>query len=273
MKLSKVPTGKKATAADHAEAKKLGGEIHSTAQQIQSLEAENVQMGGNATSIGNAGKIGTLDTQVSELNAAKETVKGDQHTLGGLTEHGGSMLTAQLTLQKLAAELTAIGGPELQTKLAEAKEALGGTGESALELKERELVQAQEQLKIKTANEKVLEQSFSVFGGSGDIGRGGINAYAAAGARGMLIPASWIPSFDVGGVVAGPVGAPQLAVVHGGEQVLTPEQQGGTHFHQHNHIETLTPADPDMLLAIGKAATRGQRLQGNRLAKRLVPGV
>lgn len=32
-------------------------------------------------------------------------------------------------------------------------------------------------------------------------------------------------NYDHGGIVSGPKGAPQLAIVHGGEQVLTPEQQ------------------------------------------------
>lgn len=35
-----------------------------------------------------------------------------------------------------------------------------------------------------------------------------------------------IESYDIGGVVPGPVGAPRLAIVHGGEEVLTPEQRG-----------------------------------------------
>jgi len=34
-----------------------------------------------------------------------------------------------------------------------------------------------------------------------------------------------IPAFDAGGMVPGPIGAPRLAVVHGGERVLTPAQQ------------------------------------------------
>ncbi|HEY3484614.1 MAG TPA: hypothetical protein VGK49_04475 [Ilumatobacteraceae bacterium] len=34
-----------------------------------------------------------------------------------------------------------------------------------------------------------------------------------------------LPGFDQGGIVPGPIGAPQLAVVHGGEEVLTPEQR------------------------------------------------
>lgn len=36
-----------------------------------------------------------------------------------------------------------------------------------------------------------------------------------------------IPGFASGGVVGGPVGSAQLAIVHGGERVLTPGQQGG----------------------------------------------
>lgn len=34
-----------------------------------------------------------------------------------------------------------------------------------------------------------------------------------------------IPGFAIGGVVPGPLGAPTLAIVHGGERVLTPDQQ------------------------------------------------
>lgn len=35
------------------------------------------------------------------------------------------------------------------------------------------------------------------------------------------------PGYDEGGMVPGPVGRPQLAIVHGGERVLTPEEQQG----------------------------------------------
>ena len=38
---------------------------------------------------------------------------------------------------------------------------------------------------------------------------------------------SRIPGFARGGMVGGPIGAPQLAVVHGGERILTPAQQRG----------------------------------------------
>ena len=81
---------------------------------------------------------------------------------------------------------------------------------------------------------------------------------------------------DVGGVVPGARGAPQLILAHGEEQVLTPEereQRGGpaVHFEQHNHM--LHPSDPQVLTEIGKASVRGMRYQGAKLAKRLVPGV
>lgn len=43
-----------------------------------------------------------------------------------------------------------------------------------------------------------------------------------------------VPGFATGGIVPGARGVPRLAVVHGGEQVLTPEQQGGVTIHQTN---------------------------------------
>jgi len=48
----------------------------------------------------------------------------------------------------------------------------------------------------------------------------------AKGALGGIIDR--IPGFAQGGIVGGPVGAPQLAIVHGGERVLTPQQQQGS---------------------------------------------
>ncbi len=45
------------------------------------------------------------------------------------------------------------------------------------------------------------------------------------GQSGVISAIQDIDSFDVGGVVAGPIGRAQLAVVHGGETVRTPEQE------------------------------------------------
>lgn len=43
-----------------------------------------------------------------------------------------------------------------------------------------------------------------------------------------------IPGFAEGGVVPGPAGTPRLAVVHGGERVLTPRQQASTYLDHHS---------------------------------------
>jgi phage-related protein len=55
------------------------------------------------------------------------------------------------------------------------------------------------------------------------------------GGKGWDVPD--IPKFASGGVVPGPMGAPQLAIVHGGEEVLTAAQRrgGGVTFNFINH--------------------------------------
>lgn len=71
-----------------------------------------------------------------------------------------------------------------------------------------------------------------------DIG-GAFNAVGSAlngsGGGGAHRP---VPHFALGGLVPGPIGAPTLAVVHGGERVLTPEQQqnGGGNMHETNRL-------------------------------------
>lgn len=48
-----------------------------------------------------------------------------------------------------------------------------------------------------------------------------------------------VQNFDGGGIVGGPTGRPQFAIVHGGERVLTPQQQnawGGVTIQQTNHF-------------------------------------
>jgi hypothetical protein len=272
--LAKIPTGKHATAADKAHAAKLRQEIANEQGEIRSLEIENRNLGGETTGVGTGGNIGALLAENTELSNAKASTEGWVTEIGGATGAGGKRQEAHTTIAKLEQQMIELG--QTPERLREALLESGSGPESALELSERKLAQTEEKLKISKQETLINQQALSVFGGPGDLGLGGINAYAAAGARGMLIPASWIPSMDVGGIVPGAKGAPSLILAHGQEQVLTPEereQRGGMHQHTHWEINTLHPADPDTLLAIGKASTRGQRLQGNRLAKRLVPGV
>lgn len=83
---------------------------------------------------------------------------------------------------------------------------------------------------------KNLASSLSgLFGGSGGIGGlfSGLfssvrNLFNGGGGLGGLFQGgngSNLLGFATGGVVPGPVGSPQLALVHGGERVLTPEHQ------------------------------------------------
>ena len=48
----------------------------------------------------------------------------------------------------------------------------------------------------------------------------GITAWGAKGPE--------LPSYDVGGIVPGPIGMPQLAIVHGGEEVIPPGKQSSS---------------------------------------------
>jgi hypothetical protein len=247
--------------------------------QIKGLRTDNKRLGGDETAIGSHGELGPLETsretmqkQLSTLGERRSTLTGDLQGIQGIGGAGGSLAETAITLAGLNKQIGELSPESLAVQVARAVAQGGGSGgESALQLAERELVQSEERTQLAKSELLISNQALSVFGGSGDIGVGGKNAFAAAAARGMLIPASWIPSFDMGGVVPGPAGSPMLATVHGGEEVLTPEQRGGTHHHW--EINTLHPADPQTLRAIGDASTRGQRLQGNRIAKRLVPGI
>lgn len=78
--------------------------------------------------------------------------------------------------------------------------------------------------------------------------------------------AAGIPGFGVGGVVPGPVGKARLAMVHGGEEVLTPQQRrgGGQPIQLNINIGTFVgdkdafvrDVTPPLLAALSKA-TRG----------------
>jgi hypothetical protein len=281
--LSGLPTGKHATPATRDQAKKLHeragkikGDIGTDQTLIKTLEGENVRLGGDGTGLGSGGKIGVLDNQVSDLSTAHDTVTGDRQTIGGSTGRGGSRGTISDTLIELAKQTRELGGEALKVKLAEAGTGSSGGAESSLELAEREKVQLEEKLKIKTQENLINTQALSVFGGTGDIGEGAKNAFAAAATGGMFGPLARLPyagSFDMGGTIPGPWGAPAVAVVHGGEKVRSnrDQEEPAIVINQQNNM--LHPGDPKVLLEVGKAATRGMRLQGTRPSKRLTPGI
>jgi hypothetical protein len=258
--------------------------------EINKLKGENKNLGGDETEVGTGGEIGSrtkkaeteittlqansaaLVSQQKELEERHTMLRGDVTTIAGQSGHGGFLEQALLKHGEIAQQIVELGGTP--QKLKEAILEAGSGPESALELAERQKVQLEEKLKLKTEELKVSNTALSVFGGSGDIGSGGKNAFLAAMSGGGLIPIPYAGSFDVGGVVNAPVGAARVAVVHGQEEILTPEQRkSGGSSHQTINVQTLHPGDPDTLVAIGKAATRGQRLQGSRLGSRIRPGI
>lgn len=86
---------------------------------------------------------------------------------------------------------------------------------------------------VEAAVDFVLEQIDRMLGPIDDaLGKVGDLVGAVGGAAGgiggaLSGAAGKIPGFASGGVVPGPLGSPQLAVVHGGEEVLTPGQRRG----------------------------------------------
>jgi len=63
----------------------------------------------------------------------------------------------------------------------------------------------------------VWEKSSEILDKLGGIDKKGKSIY---GGEGMMFPADMLPQHDSGGIVAGPIGSPQLIVAHGGETVL-----------------------------------------------------
>jgi hypothetical protein len=56
-----------------------------------------------------------------------------------------------------------------------------------------------------------------------------------------------IPGFAAGGIVRGPIGRPQLAVVHGGETITPPGRQpAATTYHIENHFHQANPSVNDI---------------------------
>lgn len=260
--LKKLPTGKHETKTSKAQKKKLESDMHSEKGTITALEAENTKLTGNA---------GVYTNQVTDLAKAEEVAVGDQHTIGGVSGHGGSRATVEQTIKELGRQATEIGGTALGVKLTEALASAGGGPESSTELLEREKVQLEEKLKISKQETLIGTQALSVFGGPGDIGEGAKTAWAAAATGGLFLP--YGGSFKDGGIVPGPIGAPIAVVAHGGEEYMGVNGGSGpdVYFHQENHM--LHPGDPATLLAVGNAAVRGIRHQGNRQSKRVRPGI
>lgn len=281
--LKKLPTGKHATSASRAQAAKLHQEIADEHGQIKSLEDENASLGGSGSEVGTGGNIGALIGQRTELATTKTSTEGFIQEIGGASGRGGKRAEAQVAIAKLAQQMVELGETPTREKEATLEAGAGAgeasSGESAAELAERKAAQLEEKNKFLKEELHISTEALQTFGGPGDIGAGAANAFAAAVAQGGLFTGfggvpllPYAGAFGSGGVVPGPIGQAAVAVVHGGEEVRTPDQQG-PHVIVEQNIHTLHPGDPTTLTAIGKAATRGIGYQGLRKSKRWKPGI
>lgn len=92
-------------------------------------------------------------------------------------------------------------------------------------------------------------------------GQAGINHSGSPGDRDF---ASGVPGFATGGVVGGPIGAPQLIIAHGGETITPPGKGGGVtnHFYFSNYMGDKT----ELMSLIRNAAASFTRNNGGRSA-------
>jgi len=114
---------------------------------------------------------------------------------------------------------------------------------------------------------KIIDLVNPIIAGINRIGAAA-NSITGGNISWKLSPLPHLPSFDVGGVVPGPTGAPTVAVVHGGEPILSAamlagraripqqavdavnRQQSGSHRvekHYHVPINVTTNATPDRI--------------------------
>ncbi len=73
----------------------------------------------------------------------------------------------------------------------------------------------------------------------------------AVGAAGVSILASSIPGYAEGGLIPGPVGAPQIIMAHGGEDVATPEQQAERGIDYERMGEAVAAGNVDAMIEMG----------------------
>ena len=184
--------------------------------QVLALQTENQQLGGNQTSVGTGGQIGSLSGQITTLQSDLQTVQGYPDQIGGAggSGLGGQLGPAQVTLAQLSQELGALSPGALQTALAtaQAQATPAASSTSALDA----LLQQQNQ---------ILAQQYEV---------------SQAQYQCLPGPTFGLPpfggSFANGGMVPGPPGAPRTIIAHGGEAVGQP---GDVNIHAHGSAQSL----------------------------------
>ena len=114
---------------------------------------------------------------------------------------------------------------------------------------------------FKDIGPKIWKILRSAFESARDFIVNGIKSVFKPREGGIISKAKDFLGFAQGGIVPGPIGAPQLAVVHGGEEVLTPGQRGGTMIFNINNPVVRTDRD---LKRIAEEVSRVLAVQSGR---------
>lgn len=191
-----------------------------------------------------------VEAEIAANERARESARQRAEQIDAVTAAQERQLAAQL--QTIGADIgqrdanataiAAFNDPNLSldqklTAILNASREIAGTRETELASRGNRI---DENVRAQLLREE-LSNFASLFGGmvTGDTALGdaianALNTYVQqialqmTGGRTGGTVSNGIARFASGGVVGGPKGAPQLAVVHGGEEVLTPEQRAGT---------------------------------------------
>ena len=149
---------------------------------IAALEAQNLQLGGAADSVGTGGTLSKWVAQIKSLGGTLDTLNTDQQGIVGPSGIGGTLGTAGINLQNFSDQLAVFSPGSVATALAAAAstDTGAGTTDTTTALLQQIATTAQQQYAVSQAQYAALA-STSPFGGH----------------------------FAQGGVVPGPIGATQ----------------------------------------------------------------
>lgn len=254
LQLLEHPKGKKAKVDAKA--------VSATKAMVVALERENSKLGGDAMDIGSGGELkglegqrNTAQSQMSVLGERGTSLAEDAKGIQGVGGAGGSLGEAGFALGQLGKQMEELEPGSMAKALAKARAEAGPTSaeqELTNLLKEQNL-QLSEQVAVSQSQYKVFAEWPGASTG-GVLGPGGTLPYAG--------------SFDVGGVIPGPVGAPVSAILHGGEEVLRPDQRGG---HNVQVIVKDGAVNKDRIEVIANGVVQKHSRKASRGASRPLP--
>lgn len=203
--------------------------------RITKLEGRNVTLGGSKTSVGTGGEISPLLKQIAGLRTSLGDVTGSGEfgpvTIEGISGVGGQLGPAEIQETTLQGQMAQLAAGPLATALAAAS-ASGGTSSELVSLEQQKNLLLEQQIQVLEGQSRV---QLPPFGGS----------------------------FGSGGIAPGPIGAPLTAILHGGEEIRTLDQQqsGNVRVHVEDHRVRVWVDDVEQIVE-QKTRKMSQRVKG-----------